>query len=461
MAHVALAVATVPARADWQAAVDLAPPGTPDGAPCQTGLPSVAASKDGSFLVAWQRKLDAAANDNTIIEARLIGRKGELEPLFQLSDGQGNLNLVDTALGRNGDGIVTWHQGPEGTCGAASGPIMLLARRVDATGAAGPVIPVSDPTDKTLRTAVVMHKSGAATVAWIDEIGFGAALKVRQLPADGAPGPVHTLTPTDGVAEEVDLVVDQHDRTLAVWTQHGILQAQRLSPSGDPLQGVTDLTPTGVTSAELDVGIAANGTARVVWSQFGTTDIVSLLTRTIALDGTLGPVEQVASGDDRPLEGQVAVNASGGAALAWFTSPEEASVPDFAFGATISPSGVLSPALTLSGPGVGVDMQPRVALANNGAALATWQRNLGGTGVVEGRPVLGRRCRGPGHATLPAVAGPALPGHGRQRQGQRGGSLGRRHRRRHERDDQGRAVLPPPGAREQPGVWQGKPASHG
>src|SRR3954454_15047214 len=85
MALVALAVATVPARADWQAAVDLSPPGTPDGAPCQTGLPSVAASKDGSFLVAWQRKLDAAANDNTIIEARLIGRKGELEPLFQLS----------------------------------------------------------------------------------------------------------------------------------------------------------------------------------------------------------------------------------------------------------------------------------------------------------------------------------------------------------------------------------------
>jgi hypothetical protein len=40
--------------------------------------------------------------------------------------------------------------------------------------------------------------------------------------------------------------------------------------------------------------------------------------------------------------------------------------------------------VTLSEAGVGVDMMPTVALDDDGNALAVWQRNLGGTGVVEG-----------------------------------------------------------------------------
>jgi hypothetical protein len=390
-----LAVGAVPSRADWQEPIDLSPVGTPSGVPCETGRPSVAASRDGSFLIAWQRKLDAQSNDNTLIEGRRIDRDGTVGPLLQLSDAPANLGTVATAVGPDGAGIVVWHRQPAGACGVAPGPILLDARRVGADGSMGPVTSVTEPSDKALDTSVVVHRSGDVTVAWVDQIGFDqAVLKVRQLPATGPPGPVSKLTPTLGTTEEVKLVVDQHDRTLAVWNQHGILQAQWLSPDGDPLPGVIDGTPVDDTSAELDVGIAANGQARVTWTRFSPSPI-AILMRTIGADGTLGPIDVAADGQDRPLGGRVAVSPSGAAALVWFTSPSDPAAHDVAFGRTLSPTGALAPAVPLSGPGSGVDMMPHVSLADNGAAVAAWQRSLGETGVVEGASFSAGGAEGP------------------------------------------------------------------
>jgi hypothetical protein len=387
--HCVLAIALLsvvlaaPARADWAAPTDLSPVGSPDGPPCQTGEPSVAAAPDGSFLVAWQRKLDDQGDANTVIEARRIAPDGTPGPLLEISDTPGNLDDAQAAVRSDGSGIVIWHELPGGACGQTSGPIKLQARRVSADGQLGPEIPVSQPSDKALASAVVMHPSGDATVAWVDQLSFGQAqLKARQLPLAGPPGPVAPLTSANDQVQEVDLVVDPLDRTLAVWNEHGLLQAQRLSPSGQPVAGVTDLTAQTDTSAELDVGIAANGQARVTWVRF-TPEPISVLTRTIALDGTLGPPDEVAGGGDRPVGPRVAVNAGGAAALVWFTSPTT-NAPDFAFGRTISSAGALAPPLTLSAPGGPVDMSPTVTLDDEGTALAVWQRNRNdGTGVVE------------------------------------------------------------------------------
>jgi hypothetical protein len=409
-----LAVGAAPARADWQEPVDLSPVGTPVGVPCETGRPSVAAaSRDGSFLVAWQRKLDAQSNDNTLIEGRRIDRDGTIGPLLQLSDTPANVGTVVAAMGPDGAGIVVWHRQPAGDCGEVPGPILLEARRVGADGALGPVTPVTEPSDKALDTAVAVHRSGDATVAWVDQIGFEqSVLKVRQLPAAGPPGPVFTLTPTLGTAEEVKLVIDQHDRTLVVWNEHGLLQAQRLSAAGDPLAGVIDMTRTTDTSADLDVGIAANGEARVTWTRFDPSPL-AILTRTIGADDTLGPIDVVAGGggrpeDDRPVEARVAVNASGAAAVAWFTSPNAA--PDVVYGRTLSPSGAMTPPVPLSGPSAGSEMTPQVTLAANGAALATWQRDLGNdTGIVEAASFSAGGAEGPATQLSPPVGTVPFP----------------------------------------------------
>jgi hypothetical protein len=74
----------------------------------------VAAADDGSFLVAWQRKLDSASSENTVVEARRIGRDGIPGPLLQVTDVPGNVDDVTVAVGRDGAGVVIWHRLPVG-----------------------------------------------------------------------------------------------------------------------------------------------------------------------------------------------------------------------------------------------------------------------------------------------------------------------------------------------------------
>jgi hypothetical protein len=214
---------------------------------------------------------------------------------------------------------------------------------------------------------------------------------------------VLSLTPTAGQAEDAPVVVvDQRDRALVLWNQHGQLEAQRLSPAGDPVGGIIDVTPSGETNAEIDAGIAANGEARVVWNHFEPAP-VTVLTRTIAADGTVGPIAQVA-GDDSPAEPRVAVTASGAAAFAWFTT-----APVVAFGRTLGPSGAIGPAVPLSQTGTGGQMLPTVALANNGQAVAAWQRSLGNTGIVEGAAFSAGGAAGPATQLSQPAASEAFP----------------------------------------------------
>jgi hypothetical protein len=370
-----------PAAADWQPAVDLAPPGSPDGAPCETGSPSVAAAPDGSFLVAWLRRLDADTEGTTVVEARRIAADGTPGPLLRLTDTPGNYDAVTAAIGPDGAGIVIWHHLPVGVCGNVAGPIPLESRRVGADSALGPMVPVSDGTDKALLADVVVHPSGVATVGWTHQISsFTSQVKVRQLPVSGPPGPVSILSPALEQSQEVKLAVDPQDRTLVVWNEHGQLQTQRLAPDGTPQPPVTNLTPVDDTSSEPDVGIDASGRARLVWVRFGPQPI-TVLTRTIAIDGSLSDPVELASGADKPVVPRLAINASGATAFAWFTSPEQGS--DFAYGRILHANGALAPPVTLSGPGAGVDMLPTVNLDADGNALSVWQRNLGGKGVVE------------------------------------------------------------------------------
>jgi hypothetical protein len=374
--------------------------GTPVGVPCETGRPSVAASRDGSFLVAWQRKLDAQRNDNTVVEARRIDRDGTAGPLLQLTDAPANVGTVVSGVGADGSGILLWHQQPPGVCGEVSGPIMLWARRVGADGALGPVTLVSDPSDKALSARVALHRRGDATVAWVDQIGFDqSVLKVRTLPATGQPGPVLSLTPTAGEVEDAPVVVvDQRDRSLVVWNQHGQLEAQRLSPAGDPLGAVIDVTPSVETNADPDAGIAANGEARVVWNHF-TPAPITILTRTIGADGTMGPITEVADAGGSPVVPRVAVTASGAAAFTWYTTN-----PLVVRGRTLGPSGTVAPAVPLSQASAGGEMLPTVALANNGQAVAAWMQSLGTTGVVEGAAFSAGGAAGPAtQLSLPAA----------------------------------------------------------
>jgi hypothetical protein len=120
----------------------------------------------------------------------------------------------------------------------------------------------------------------------------------------------------------------------------------------------------------------------VTWVRFFPLPI-SILTGTLALDGTLGPIDQVAGGADRPG------GAEGGSQRARRVRAGVVHEP----GGRRARLCLRAHDLLLGGAGAdrhpvgnrrGFEMQPTVALANNGVALAVWQRALATTGVVEG-----------------------------------------------------------------------------
>jgi hypothetical protein len=80
---------------------------------------------------------------------------------------------------------------------------------------------------------------------------------------------------------------------------------------------------------------------------------------------------------------RVAVNPSGAAALVWWTSPASLGEPDFVLGRTISPAGVLAPAVTLSPPGDPADMTPGSRWPTTAMRSPPGSGATGDTGVVE------------------------------------------------------------------------------
>jgi hypothetical protein len=161
-----------------------------------------------------------------------------------------------------------------------------------------------------------------------------------------------------------------------------VIEAQRLSPTGEPTSDVLQLSPDDETSSEVSVGMDAGGVARVSWARFGDTNIVVVI-RTIAPDGTLGAPTDVSPADQHSVSPRLAVDDAGASALVWQLNTP-GTEPVFVQGRAISATGDLSPVLTLSGPSVaGTSTRPAIGIDAHGTAIAVWQKNLGYTGVVE------------------------------------------------------------------------------
>jgi len=377
---VAWGMVTVPAagRGDrvggpWRPPVDLSPVGN-----FSTRDPAVAAGPDGSFVAVWQRALPDRPARDRVIEARRIDRQGALGPLLVLTPTDGEVENAHVTIGADGRAVAIWHRI------VAPLQIALEARQIGSDGALGPLITVSDPGERALSSAVVVGPAGDATIAWNHQLDdFRAVLRVRRLAADGSLGPVFTLTPADEQVQEVAVTIDRGARPLVVWNQHGVIQAQRLFPTGEPMPDMLVLSPEDDTSAQLSVGMDARGVARVAWARFSGSEHIVVVTRTIAPDGTLGAPQDVSPANQSSVSPRLAVNEAGASAVVWqWNTP--GIEPEFVQGCAISETGVLSPVLTLSGPSIsGANMLPVVGIDARGMATAVWQRSLGDTGVVD------------------------------------------------------------------------------
>jgi hypothetical protein len=376
---VGFAVGPSPAAAGWEKpfALSAAAPNSPAG-----GGPDVAAAPDGSFVAAWFQPVSPLDDerDDRVIQARRVDPAGDPGPVMTLTPDAGAVGDVHVATGPTGDSVVIWQrQAPGGQ------DFAVEARRIAADGSLGPHLVVSEAGDGVVASAVAIDPAGDATVAWAAHpVGSGYKLKARRLPATGPPGPIVTVPNEDeSFLTDLAIAVGPDRRPLVVFEQRGVIEAQRLSESGEPLPGITRLSPNDESSITPVVGMDGSGVAHVAWQRDRPGAWVNS-TRTVAPDGTLGATEVLSDSERDSSLPEVAVNESGATAFAW----EQLAAPDdptlSVFGVVAQPDGSFGVDRMLSPPSSFVgSLRPQVGIDAGGTATAVWQRNLGGTGVVE------------------------------------------------------------------------------
>lgn len=341
----------------------------------QPSRPDVAAAPDGSYLAAWQRVLPASGNSE-VIEAAWVDASGTPGPPLRLTPTAGNVTNPQLAVGAGGNAIAIWNRV------VAPQQIAVESRRIARDGRLGPVVTVSEPKDRSLRTAVAIDSAGTATVGWIHQIIDSAVLKVRTLPASGPPGPVHNLTDlSSGATSEVAIAVGADRRPLVVYKHFATIEAQKLSATGQPLPGILVLSHEDDSPFDPEVGMDANGVARVSWDSLAPAPFPAF-SRTVAPSGALGDTVLVSPAGRNAVGPDLAVNAGGAAALVWQDTPQTGPPPTVQ-GGTILPDGTLGAQLPLSDPSSTGGMDPRIAIDADGVATSVWARGTGGALVAE------------------------------------------------------------------------------
>jgi Ca2+-binding RTX toxin-like protein len=241
------------------------------------------------------------------------------------------------------------------------------------------VIHVSEPPERALTTALAVDSAGNVTVAWVNQVNDSSVLQVRRISATDKLGPLQTLTKTsEGRIVGVAAAVGPNRQPLVVYNQFGRIKAQRLSPSGKPLPGIMHISGADDTAAYLSAAADAAGVVRVSWGRLDP-DPLQTFTRTVAADGTLGTTQTVSA--TRSAAASLAVNSAGDASIAWQDTPKDDPVSVQA--STILPSGKPGPAFRLSPFSQAGGFDPEVGMDDQGTSMAVWQRDLGGTVVVE------------------------------------------------------------------------------
>jgi hypothetical protein len=271
-------------------------------------------------------------------------------------------DLPQLALGPAGAATAVWWGND------AAGFSVVQARRIDASGALGPVVDVSAPGEGS-EPRVAVDASGDATVVLPGDAGSDSIIRARRIDASGALGPVIDVSSTamgaDGFWPQV--AVDADGNATVVWARHlaseYVVQARRLEADGT-LGPIHDLS----AAADLigDIAIAADpaGDAFMVWSWFDGPG-GHIQARRLRSDGTLSATADITDPGDGGNRAQVALDAAGLPAIAWEHG-------DGRIQARRGVAGMgLSPVIDLTGPGVDGD-QPRLALDSSGDAAVVW-----------------------------------------------------------------------------------------
>jgi hypothetical protein len=354
-----------PAGGTWGSPVDLSAPGE------DAADPRLAVGAAGDAVAVW-RRYDGA---NTRIEAASLTPGGTWGAPVKLSAGGENAGFAGVAVDSAGDAAAVW-QRFDGV-----NPIIQASTR-SAGGVWQAPVDLSEAGENAFFPQVAVDPAGDAVAVWERYDGADFITQAASRPAEGSwEAPVNLSAPGQNGAEP-QVALDSAGDAVVVWDRYGsgdtIIQASE-RPAGGAWQAPVDLSePGAVEAGGAQVGIDSAGDAVALWSVRAATDYV-IQAASLPAGGTWQAPSVISDPGHTAEEARLGVGPNGEAAAIW----------DLYDGANRrvqvaarTAGGTWQPPVDLSAPGED-GIQPAVAVAADGDAVALWSRSNGSTAVVE------------------------------------------------------------------------------
>lgn len=312
----------------------------------------------GAAVIAWTSLDDGIPT----VYARRRSPAGELGTTQQLSLTGVPVEDLRLAVEPDGDAVVLWRR-------SLAGRQVIQARRRAANGSLGPIRTLSYPGADSSSADVAVAPSGAVTAVWLRATADGGFVQTRTLAPDGTLSDYERLCATSPSVSEPGVTVDDAGRAVFGWLRRAAdgyaFEARARSATGTLGTTQTIVEPSFAT---VSVRVAGNGAGRVAfaWAHYRAHNEPIIRGRMRQPDGALGPMFEVS--EDRAAQPRVAVDPNGHATFAWTAATVE---PHRIQIRRRTAAGAMQPIRDLSDPVVRSG-DARVAVDATGKATVAW-----------------------------------------------------------------------------------------
>jgi hypothetical protein len=281
-------------------------------------------------------------------------------------------NLMDTAMGSNGDVAATWVGFVAGT------PTAQVVTRPPSGRFSAPLDLSPLGNESSSASQVAEDAAGEATVVWNSSVEKSNYIMEAATVTDGVRSAPAKLSAPGQNAFSPALVVDARGDAIVAWARSNgaddIVQAS-FRPAGGSFGPTVSLSAEGGNAAMPKVAIDAAGNATVVWERYnGANEVVEEATRS-ATTGKFAPVVALSNPAEGAIQPSVAMNAEGDTVVTWVRLGTSNVTQ-----ATVRPAGGKfgEPAsLPVSDAGCNAS-HPQVALDGRGDPTVVWACSIGG-----------------------------------------------------------------------------------
>ncbi len=234
----------------------------------------------------------------------------------------------------------------------------------------GDSVTISAHAVRASQPRIATDGAGNALAVWTEGDADARRVHAGFRPAGGDFASLGPLSGEGGDADRPQVVFDERDNSLVVWTRYegGRGQVQvAFRPAGGAFSAAQTISAGEPGASYFEPHVAIDESAAVVWTRESAAGELSVQTAFRPKDGSFG-APQTLSGSDRAFEPRVAVDERGNALAAW--TQEIAGAPRV-FCAARPRAGDWSAAQQLSPAGLDAS-EPSLAVDRENNAIAAW-----------------------------------------------------------------------------------------